>query len=127
MSSYDTNFYYHPDKSGLIPVGEIEWDHESYQFNITCLWHHPETERFFMASDTGCSCPTPFEGFNTLEQLEHVVSLNNLKSFLTGVVNEKCARREEYKTYSNNDFNEAALRTAVRDLLSKAREMGLRT
>lgn len=62
------DIYYQPDKFGIQTIGEVEWDDESYQFNITAVWQSKEDpELFYWASDSGCSCPSPFESFTSLE------------------------------------------------------------
>lgn len=40
---------------------DIEWDDEPYQFDDTQVWVHKPTGRLFFATDSGCSCPSPFE------------------------------------------------------------------
>lgn len=44
----------------LAYVGSFDWDHEQWQFNITQVWKEARG-RYFVASDSGCSCPMPFE------------------------------------------------------------------
>jgi hypothetical protein len=44
-------------------VGGFDWDNESWQFNITQVWKETRG-RYFVASDSGCSCPSPFEDIN---------------------------------------------------------------
>lgn len=41
-------------------IAEVEWDDESYEFNLTAVYRH-EDGRLFVASDSGCSCPIPFD------------------------------------------------------------------
>lgn len=57
---YDTNPYYTPEATGLVTVGAIDTA-GSYEFNIIAVWHKPETGQVFIASDSGCSCPVPFD------------------------------------------------------------------
>ena len=72
----DDNVYYSPEKFGLTVVDE--YDHgESYEFDIRVIWKH-EDGTYYTAADSGCSCPTPFEGFTSLASLTiiepHVIS-----------------------------------------------------
>ena len=60
---------------GFTRVAELEWDNEPYQFNITGLWKRDSDNTLWMAHDSGCSCPTPWE--NTTE-LERVFSRDQL-------------------------------------------------
>jgi hypothetical protein len=49
------------DRNGSTFVGEVEWDDESYSFNLTAVWRNDSTGQFEWADDSGCSCPMPFE------------------------------------------------------------------
>ncbi len=60
---YD-DVYSTPDKHGLEMVGDVEWDDESYEFNMTAVWRDKETGQFYWADDSGCSCPSPFEDYH---------------------------------------------------------------
>lgn len=70
MSFGAPDVYYQPDNFGLEMIGIINWDDEPYQFDITAVWYHPETELFYIGSDSGCSCPGWFEDFTSLNDLE---------------------------------------------------------
>lgn len=56
--------YYDPAKHGLEIVGSIEEDDLDYEFNIFLVLKHTESGKVFYCDDSGCSCPTPFEGFS---------------------------------------------------------------
>ena len=58
------------DSDELEYIGEVEWTGESYQFDITAVWYHPESGLFYWGDDSGCSCPTPFEDVHDLSGLE---------------------------------------------------------
>lgn len=60
--SYDKNVYYHPEKSGLTIVDEIDTA-GSYSFDLHVVWVD-DRGRFYFESDSGCSCPTPFEDYD---------------------------------------------------------------
>lgn len=59
--TYPMNPYYDSEKLGLVMES---WDEPnmSYEFNTFCLWA-TQDGRVFRASDSGCSCPTPFQGY----------------------------------------------------------------
>lgn len=59
--SFDENIYYHPEQYGLTLFGEVEWSDGCYQFDTTAVWKRDLDGAFFMAEDSGCSCPSPFE------------------------------------------------------------------
>jgi hypothetical protein len=44
-------------------VDSFDWDHEQWQFNITQVWKETRG-RYYVASDSGCSCPSPFQNIN---------------------------------------------------------------
>lgn len=64
-----SNMYYSPEKFGLELVAEVSWNDDSYQFDDTIVLFHRETGRWFVESDSGCSCPCPFEGLSSLDDL----------------------------------------------------------
>lgn len=67
--SYNTpDVYYQPDKFGLTVVHEIDDPNASYSFDMLVLWRHADG-RLFYASDAGCSCPSPFEDYTSLDDL----------------------------------------------------------
>jgi hypothetical protein len=41
-------------------VGDVEWDDEYYQFNLTRVYREDDGS-FRWSDDSGCSCPMPFE------------------------------------------------------------------
>lgn len=60
---YDYNPYYSPEKCGLKLIAEVEWPNLSYAYCTTVAFLDLETGRVFLAQDSGCSCPTPFDNF----------------------------------------------------------------
>lgn len=74
------NVYYEPDKWDLTPVAEIELSDEDYQFDIVAVWKH-SSGTLYTARSSGCSCPTPFEEFASLEELS-AVDLGSLENEL---------------------------------------------
>lgn len=63
------SIYYDPTTIGLETVGEIEWSEPCYDFELTAVWKDKDG-KLYWASDSGCSCPSPFEDFNTIESLD---------------------------------------------------------
>lgn len=61
---------YAPEECGLKTIAEIEYSDECYQFDTRIVWKHLESGRYYTARDSGCSCPTPFEGYRQLSDLE---------------------------------------------------------
>lgn len=70
--SWDENVYYQPEKFGLKVLAEMEFGEPNYSFDTRVLWLHEESGVLYTARDSGCSCPTPFELFDSIEKLERV-------------------------------------------------------
>jgi hypothetical protein len=68
-SSYPDQFV------GFTKLDEIEWGNHSYEFDITGVWVRDSDGTLWTADDSGCSCPTPWEGTHTLERLFSVEPL----------------------------------------------------
>lgn len=60
-----------PGKMGLKVVAEIEYSSGSYEFDTRIVWADKHGQ-LFTAQDEGCSCPTPFEAFDSIDKLEPV-------------------------------------------------------
>jgi hypothetical protein len=61
--------FYQPEKFNLTQVAMIDYSDGQYQFDYRVVWRH-EDGTLYTARDTGCSCPSPFENYHTLEDLE---------------------------------------------------------
>jgi hypothetical protein len=57
----------------------IEDESLSYEFDIFNLWA-TEDGRVFMATDSGCSCPTPFEAYEGDTQEEAICEMERVGS-----------------------------------------------
>lgn len=60
--------YYSPEKFDLSPVAKLERYDASYEFDMIAVWKHKDG-RVLWATDSGCSCPSPFEDYHSIEQL----------------------------------------------------------
>jgi hypothetical protein len=72
MSSYDSNPFYSPEgfDPPLVLEASLSTNNEAYEFGYIAVWSlASDRSKFFYATDAGCSCPTPFEDFNTLDDL----------------------------------------------------------
>jgi hypothetical protein len=78
------NPYYDSDKLGL-DLLSFDEPGLSYEYNTLCFWVAKDG-RVYSASDSGCSCPTPFEQYSgatldeVLPMLERVGSLAQAES-----------------------------------------------
>lgn len=69
LRSFDGhNPYYNPEACGLKIIRIDERD-VSYSFDIVMLWEDLKTGKWYWAHDAGCSCPSPFEDFLGLGDL----------------------------------------------------------
>ncbi len=66
---FPENPYYDPEACGLEIVSTVEHSDEPYCFDMTVTWFHAATGRYYHASDSGCSCPCPFEDINSLADM----------------------------------------------------------
>lgn len=66
---YGQDVYSKPEDHGLEVIGAVDWDQDSYGFDFTVIWRDKETGVLYYADDSGCSCPSPFEDFNSKDEL----------------------------------------------------------
>lgn len=74
------NIYYEPEKYGYETVGEIDTA-GSYEFDTFAVLKDVKANRFFYIHDSGCSCPTPFEGQGVAD-LTRVTSVKHLRELI---------------------------------------------
>jgi len=67
---YETNPYYNPNELGLKILHTHDFSDGNYCFDFRVVWLHEETRRLYTARDSGCSCPSPFENYNKVDDLE---------------------------------------------------------
>lgn len=79
MSDYGP--YHSPEKYGLEVIGTIDWA-DDYEFDMICVWRRLEDGAFLWAQDSGCSCPTPFDGMTVGDGIEPVTDLAALHALL---------------------------------------------
>lgn len=63
--------YYSPEDFALEQIAQLDYSSGSYEFDFRVVWKH-ESGALYTARDSGCSCPSPFEDYTSLEQLERV-------------------------------------------------------
>lgn len=78
---YESNPYYYPEKTGLVQIGAIDTA-GSYEFDILCVWQHEESGKLYYATDSGCSCPSPFEDIESLDDMQEI-TFKTLPKFLS--------------------------------------------
>lgn len=101
--------YYQPERFGLAPVAEIDYSDGSYQFDLRVVWRH-EDGAFYTARDSGCSCPSPFEDYTELSDLERL----DLKALEAEVTTERDSRNSAVSPDEAAEFVRKVLSAAGR-------------
>lgn len=100
---------YYNEMDGLEFIGEIEWNNYSWEFDLTGVWKTKRGE-YWIGDDSGCSCPSPFENFRGIEDLDGPYNKADLR------------KRLEWKV-TNSEYghgrSEAELRKDISDLLDR--------
>jgi hypothetical protein len=71
-----------PGEHGLNLVAEIEYSSGSYEFDTRIVWADKDG-KLYTARDSGCSCPSPFEDYKGIEDLDRL-DLTDLKAEVNG-------------------------------------------
>lgn len=72
------NPYYRPEKSGLSIFWEIDTA-GSYEFDMFVIWERQDDKSLWWGTDSGCSCPTPFESHVSLDPINSIYTLGKFK------------------------------------------------
>jgi len=72
--------YYSPEDFGLELIGSVDTA-GTYEYDMFCVWVHEETKAIYYATESGCSCPSPFEDV-TIETMTRVPEPNALRSLM---------------------------------------------
>ena len=109
------NPYYSPEKFGLT-TNCFDQSNMCYEYNTMCFFVTPDG-RIYVASDSGCSCPTPFDNYRAdslescVQAMERIGSPNQAMEILR-------SWNEGHNTYTQNDI--AHLGEWVNENLRKA-------
>lgn len=72
------NIYYSPEECGLKIFGEVQKEPD-YDFDKFVIWERLSDHHLFYASDSGCSCPSPFEDYHSVDQLTPIFPATQLE------------------------------------------------
>lgn len=86
--------YYGDMPEGVTFIGDIEWDNEAYQFDMTGIWKTKRGE-YWIGDDSGCSCPSPFENVHGIDDLDGPYNKAGLRSALESRIKEGSHGRSE--------------------------------
>lgn len=78
MPSYENNIYYNPQNVGVRPVAEVEAYEDDYSFDLFIVIQDKDG-KVYVAHDSGCSCPTPFEDHDFPQDFTEVHSWDDVK------------------------------------------------
>jgi hypothetical protein len=73
--SYGEGPFDKPQDFGLEIIHTIEAEPD-YSFDMLVVWNRPSDSALFWAQDSGCSCPSPFEDYHTLDDLTPLTALS---------------------------------------------------
>lgn len=74
--SYYNDVYSSPEKHGLEILGSVnDWD-ACYSFDMIVVWRRKEDGALLYGTDSGCSCPSPFEDYDTDDKLTPLTDEN---------------------------------------------------
>lgn len=104
MGYYAPDVYHQPEKFGLEPIGEIEWTEPDYSFDFTVVWK--KDSDYYFASDSGCSCPSPFEYYTSIEDLEGPFTKAQLREELEEMAEVRADMGGRGLGYTREQLNE---------------------
>jgi hypothetical protein len=75
-----SDIYSNPEKFGLTYIGQVDFT-DGYEFDLYAVWKDQDG-KFWYGSDSGCSCPSPFEDYDDeKEPLRDLDELTSLAAF----------------------------------------------
>lgn len=72
----DNNPYISPEACGFKLTKLLDRSTGCYEFDYLIVWQDLATERFYYATDSGCSCPCPFENVSCLAELIEIKDID---------------------------------------------------
>lgn len=61
--------YHSPEACGLEILETFERPDVSYEFDMLVFWRDLKSKKIYCLSDSGCSCPSPYENVRSMEDL----------------------------------------------------------
>lgn len=98
------NPYYSPEKCGLEILFEVDTA-GSYEFDMFVVWERTSDRTIWWSSDSGCSCPTPFEDVSELSE----ITTDTYYNFKLALENHSHISKEDINNCENK------LKTFARD------------
>lgn len=101
---WDRNIYYNPEVYNLELVDSVELEEDAYSFYKLAIWK--DKEGYYLGTDSGCSCPEPFENYDGKEDLTGPLTAEQAKEEAFEIwKHQKNARKaREYGPYKTSVF-----------------------
>ncbi len=104
---FKENPYYHPEKCGLEIFDYIDTG-ESYEFDMLVIWEKLDDNTLWYDTDSGCSCPTPFDE----DRCElRPITKDTLYNFDQALKNHYNIKQEDYLKILNKVKNHESIKT----------------
>lgn len=91
---WDRNPYSNPERVGLEQIASHDAAGVAWEFDMVIVWRDIATGKFYWDSDIGCSCPMPFEGISSLDDLR---GLPETLPELRAVIDGWCANMSRWR------------------------------
>lgn len=93
-----SNVYYKPEDYGLEIIAELSSRDLLYEYDMVVVWRDKDNN-VYMAHDSGCSCPSPFEDVK-FEDLQKVHTMVDVYRFV-----EQAGKIDSYHVFHFSDVN----------------------
>lgn len=127
MGYNQNDLYFQPEAFGLRVIGQLNDPEASWSFDDLIVWQHEETGKIYYATDAGCSCPSPFEDYTSLEQATEVISIHDFIDGVEDYFNSVAPYTSDYSlryTWDSEDLPHAfaSLKADALELIRLVRE-----
>lgn len=95
-----SNPYYDPEQCGLKLIHVLDVPNLSYEYSTIIVVQDVASGAVFMAYDSGCSCPTPFEGVRGLGDMRRIKTIEQYDRFVD-------EHRSSYDAFPLSDIRKA--------------------
>ncbi|MFJ8394364.1 hypothetical protein [Streptomyces sp. NPDC094144] len=108
-----SNLYYSPESHGARILGDVDTA-DSYEFSMFVAWQRVADGAVFYGTDSGCSCPSPFEDLSESDPWSELTQVHDATKFTK--VARTWVRESSYSGASAED------KAAMERLISKTRQ-----
>lgn len=114
MSWHVNDVYHSPEKFGLTIVGMLDDPQSSYSFDDTVVWQSTDSRKLYYGQDSGCSCPSSFEG-QGIEDLTEITdeTWNDFFAATRGRVRTGYGNRRDESFYDQVDATDLLAKVSM--------------